>query len=740
MIPEIGGDRRRDDYVATLAIHANYECCPMSPLLSPDGMDCLQLEDLIDGRYRVTQVLNVATWGKTYLAQDTRRPSQPYCLIQHAKPIQVIPDHEAAVRHLFVREAAILEQLADHDQIPQLLACFEDEQGFYLVQECISGAPLSLELHPQQPWPEEQVITLLIDCLEPLAFIHDQGVRHGNLQPDNLIRRMQDGKLMLVNFDSMHQLHLSLIAMHGQTDLPTPVNNQGYQPIEQTHGLPCFASDVYAIGMIAIQALTGVHPLLLPVDPVTSDVLWQQYCHVPKTSWYQGLLAILTRMVCRDVNQRYATAGEALAALQRLLQIPSLDENQLNRDLANRDLANREHSSLTIAAPVNIVPVTEPSELAISPLPVVQTLPQSMTAESAGSTLLVGVGVGAVLSAMVCGYVILVNPPDQIDRGPLVLDQATKKYQSGELPQAISLAESIPINSKAYKPARAAISRWQKHWEAGAADYQAIEDAFSQGKWLDVLKQSQKLPNIKYWQQQSVTLVQQALTNANADATQRLSTAYNFATEKNFTQAIAQLQQIPEGTTLYPQARQKIREYSEKLQIRSVVFLQRAYDRAIIGDFTGALTFLNDIPPDTIAYPKAQQKIREYTMKQKVQAESLLSKAIYRAERQDLVGAIAALGKIPPGTPVDTRVQEKTAEYTEKLYVLADRWLQQANEYARSNNLKRALALLEKIPLGTPAYATAREKIAEYTGKQQGFTNHSWTLRNGDRLNNSGES
>lgn len=681
----------------------------MTNLLSRDGMNCLELEELLDGRYRILQILSTDTWGQTYLAQDTRRPSQPQCIIQHIKPINIESEYQDAVRHLFVREATLLEKLADHDQIPHLLACFEDQQGFYLVQEFVSGYPLSVELHPEKPWSEDHVAHLLLECLEPLAFVHNQGIRHGNLKPDNLLRRMPDGRLVLVNFDSIKQIHLALMSLHDQPDLPTEPTSQAYQPLEQIQGMPYPASDVYAIGMIAIQALTGIHPMLFPVDPETGEILWQSYCGSSDSDLHQGLMEILSRMVRHDYNQRYASAVEALDALHLLLQ-------------ATHTVA--EGYSWSHPASYALSPIEPDSAL----YPIVQTEPSQnqlqlkqaiTTAETAGTSLLVGVGVGAVLSATVCGYVVLVNPPDQTDQGLQVLENATKEYKSGQLPQAISLAESISTNSKAYRPARAAIARWQKNWQQGASQYQAMEDAFNQGKWLEVLRLAQELPKVDYWKQQSATIVQQATEKANAEAEKTLDTAYGKARTKDFSGALTTLKQVPEDIPIHTKAQEKIQEYTEKQQIQAVVNLQRAYDRATVKDFKGAIVHLQKIPAGTTVYTKAQQKIQEYTQKQKILAENWLATAYSQAIAHNFQGALTSLEKIPAGTDLDAKVQEKTAEYTDKLNAWANYWLKKANQQASKKNFRGALVTLGKIPLGTDAYAQARDKIAEYAGKQR---------------------
>ncbi|HAA29630.1 MAG TPA: serine/threonine protein kinase, partial [Cyanobacteria bacterium UBA8553] len=86
------------------------------------------------------------------------------------------------------------------DQIPRLLAHFEESQEFYLAQELIEGEPLTEEFVSGQPWSEGKVIALLQDILYVLAFVHQQQVIHRDIKPSNLIRRRRDGRIVLIDF------------------------------------------------------------------------------------------------------------------------------------------------------------------------------------------------------------------------------------------------------------------------------------------------------------------------------------------------------------------------------------------------------------------------------------------------------------------------------------------------------------------------------------------------------------
>ncbi|HAJ60425.1 MAG TPA: serine/threonine protein kinase, partial [Cyanobacteria bacterium UBA8543] len=76
-----------------------------------------------------------------------------------------------------------MEKLGTHDQIPQLLAYFEEGEEFYLVEELIIGHPLSEEMPLVISLPEANVIAILRDVLPVLGFVHSQGVIHRDIKP-----------------------------------------------------------------------------------------------------------------------------------------------------------------------------------------------------------------------------------------------------------------------------------------------------------------------------------------------------------------------------------------------------------------------------------------------------------------------------------------------------------------------------------------------------------------------------
>ncbi|MEI3652277.1 MAG: protein kinase [Dolichospermum lemmermannii FEM_B0920] len=310
---------------------------------------------LLDHRYQVIRVLATGGFGQTYIAQDTRRPGNPICVVKHLKPANSDPNIFVTAKRLFNSEAETLEKLSNNDQIPRLLAYFDENQEFFLVQEFIDGHTLSEELIPGQPWSEVQVMQMLLEILSILEFVHQEGVIHRDIKPDNIIRREADCKLVLVDFGAVKQLRSPLVLVGGQQTATVAIGTPGYMPTEQGQGKPRPNSDIYALGIIAIQALTGVPVSQLQEDPDTGEINWQHLIPVNPE-----LVAILTKMVRYHFKERYQTATEALQACRDLVNItPELSQPSLSPQIIYQSpppLASRFIQKTMAVSPANHVP------------------------------------------------------------------------------------------------------------------------------------------------------------------------------------------------------------------------------------------------------------------------------------------------------------------------------------------------------------------------------------------------
>lgn len=270
----------------------------------------------LGGRYQIIRQLGAGGFSRTFLVKDLHLPSNPKCIIKQLEPQTRDPRALEMARRLFDTEAKVLYQLGIHPQIPSLLAHFEDNQEFYLAQEYIEGTHLSREFVKGVSWPQARVILLMQEVLKVLSFVHNQQVIHRDIKPSNLIRRFQDNQIVLIDFGAVKRVSTSPLRDldTGSTNLTVAIGTQGYMPNEQYAGKPRYSSDVYAVGMLGIRALTGVHPKKIAEDPTTGELAWQQFA--PSTD--PNLAAVIDKMVRYDFRDRYPTAAEALKALNEL--------------------------------------------------------------------------------------------------------------------------------------------------------------------------------------------------------------------------------------------------------------------------------------------------------------------------------------------------------------------------------------------------------------------------------------
>ncbi|MBD6614537.1 serine/threonine protein kinase [Komarekiella sp. 'clone 1'] len=287
------------------------------------------LKRKLRNRFEIVTLLGSGGSGDTYLAVDLDLPGKPHCVVKHFHPKDPNPAIVPIARSLFAREAEVLYQLGnDHEQIPRLFAHFDEDGDFYLVQEFIGGHDLTQEIVPGQPLNENTVFNLLKDILEVLVFVHQNNIIHRDIKPQNLMRRYSDQKIVLIDFGSIKR-----IGALG-AGLTIAVGTPGYMPSEQAKGKPKLCSDIYAVGMIGIQALTGSMPNQLQEDPNTGEVIWRNKARVS-----DAFADVLDNMVRERYGQRYQSAAEALQALISAMDLQlssestSKDENADNNYL-----------------------------------------------------------------------------------------------------------------------------------------------------------------------------------------------------------------------------------------------------------------------------------------------------------------------------------------------------------------------------------------------------------------------
>jgi CHASE2 domain-containing sensor protein/tRNA A-37 threonylcarbamoyl transferase component Bud32 len=269
-----------------------------------------KINSLINNRYQVDKALGAGGFSHTYIAKDTKRPSNPDCVIKYLQPARNDEEFLEVARRLFRNEAEILEVVGKHDRIPELLAYFEENINFFLIQEYIVGNSLSDEILPNKPLPEATVRGIVKDVCEILVFVHEKGVIHRDIKPSNLIRRYHDNRIVLIDFGAVKVIQPQELEGESQT---IAVGTMGYASPEQMMGQPRFNSDIFALGMLAIQGLTGKSYKELERDD-KFNMIWRHF--VPNTN--PTFADILDKMVAYSYARRYQTSQEVLEDLKLL--------------------------------------------------------------------------------------------------------------------------------------------------------------------------------------------------------------------------------------------------------------------------------------------------------------------------------------------------------------------------------------------------------------------------------------
>lgn len=362
---------------------------------------------LVNQRYRILESLGRGGFGETYLVEDTQMPSHRRCVLKQLKPATRDPQTTQLVRERFAREAATLESLGEgHPQIPTLYAYFTENGQFYLVQEWIQGKTLSAWVQSHHQMSEAQVRSLLLNLLPVLEFIHQKGIVHRDIKPDNVILRDRDGVPVLIDFGAVRETMSTVMSSSGNPTSSIVIGTPGFMPSEQAAGRPLPSSDLYSLGLTAIFLLTGKLPQDIPADPRTGKLMWRSLVNLQD----RQLVEVLDKAIEPYPRDRFPTAQEMLAALQSPHGVVPPPPSPT--------------SDPTVAvAPgwSGTVPPTQPVRQPPSPRPAPTVLSQNQTAtppakSSKKTGLLMGAVVGGVIGGSLIAALALQNDSRQTRR------------------------------------------------------------------------------------------------------------------------------------------------------------------------------------------------------------------------------------------------------------------------------------------------------------------------------------
>ena len=278
------------------------------------GYKVLKAGDLLNQRFDIIRELGSGGFATTYLAIDRHSREQRRCVVKQLQPKFNSPSVWASAKERLATEAMVLQWLGKHQQIPEFICHFEENKQFYLVLQFIEGEEFEQEVH-RQMLDETQAIDFLVDILNILKSVHQQGIIHRDIKPSNLIRRKQDGKMILIDFGAVKEIGTMAFDTSKQKVQTQIIGTPGYMPPEQNSGKPIYSSDIYALGKTVIFGMTDKSP--------TDWEMTESYA----TGWNkkiaigEALLKIINRMTADSVAQRYQSAIEVLRDLEPLQMI-----------------------------------------------------------------------------------------------------------------------------------------------------------------------------------------------------------------------------------------------------------------------------------------------------------------------------------------------------------------------------------------------------------------------------------
>lgn len=277
----------------------------------------------LDGRYEVVSRIARGGMATVYLATDTRLDRDVAVKVMHPH----LADDEQFVAR-FHREARSAARLS-HQGVVAVYDQGRDDDLVYLVMELVQGTTLRDLLNEAGALTAGQALGVLEPLLEALAVAHRNGIVHRDVKPENVLLT-DDGRVKVADFG------LARAASSSQTSATTGLlmGTAAYlSPELVLRGIADARSDVYAVGVMAFEMLTGRQPF---TGEVPVQVAFQ---HVhdrvpPPSSLDPGIPAavdaLVTRAAAQDPDERPADARALLLEVQEVLA--ALGDDELDRE------------------------------------------------------------------------------------------------------------------------------------------------------------------------------------------------------------------------------------------------------------------------------------------------------------------------------------------------------------------------------------------------------------------------
>jgi eukaryotic-like serine/threonine-protein kinase len=275
------------------------------------------------GKYQILSNLGSGGFGTVFLAKDV--------WIDKKVAIKV-PHRQSGEWGDLLQEPRLLAAL-DHANIVGIVTAERVDGVFFIVMEYVKGESLEAVLDREKSLDVPRSLNYAVQILKGVDHAHQAQILHRDLRPANVLVS-ESGIVKVADFGTSRFLEKS----HATTVIGSPP----YMAPEQFQGRAVLASDIYSVGVIVYQMLTGTLPYFSPNPAQIERMVAQGRCtpprirnaHVPRE-----ISDIVMKAISSDLNQRYQRAVELLEDLATALDI---DHKETELDDIRKRLKARE--------------------------------------------------------------------------------------------------------------------------------------------------------------------------------------------------------------------------------------------------------------------------------------------------------------------------------------------------------------------------------------------------------------
>jgi len=271
-----------------------------------------RLQDALGAGYTIERELGGGGMSRVFVATETRLGRRVVVKVLRTE-IAAGPSSDR-----FEREMALCARCS-HPHIVPVLSAGEVEGLPWFSMPLVEGESLRDRLARDGPLPVGETVRLLAEIADALAYAHRMGVIHRDIKPENIL--LQDGHAVVADFGVAKALHAATLSESDLqvTGVGVVIGTPAYMSPEQAMGdLVDHRADLYALGVVAYELLTGKHPFggITPVEMVSAQLTrTPPPVGVGRPDCPPALAALIQRLLAKDPAARPATAEEVRAQL-----------------------------------------------------------------------------------------------------------------------------------------------------------------------------------------------------------------------------------------------------------------------------------------------------------------------------------------------------------------------------------------------------------------------------------------